>query len=198
MLDTPHETDGSHTAFADLAIQLAAEIIHTISLVHKTSDLVGMLWYPAKQFLLTAVGIIFSVVLNLGPDSEFAVACKADLRVALQILKEFSAKSAGSKKNFRDVQFLRHLCNQALRSKKEALIPITAVGSPTTQSIPEILPSADGECLDTYFQMPESDLLLSLLENGDRDLLHTSAEFDLMGYKSDTGASDLHWQPLFA
>lgn len=112
--------DSFHFKMAESALRLSSEMIHTISLVKRTSDLVDHLWYPSKQYLLTAIGIIFSVVLNFAnkEHSQFSAAsCKADLRVALQILKDFSTKSEGSRKNLRDVQFLRYMCNQALRSR---------------------------------------------------------------------------------
>ncbi|BFZ54632.1 hypothetical protein PYCC9005_001669 [Savitreella phatthalungensis] len=122
----PPKTEVSQDSFqfrmAELSLRLCSEMIHTISLVKRTSDLVDQLWYPAKQYLLAAVGVIFSVVLNFQSKMHpqfSAQACKADLRVALQILKDFSTKSEGSRRNLRDVQFLRYMCNQALRSRRQ-------------------------------------------------------------------------------
>ncbi|ORY76978.1 fungal-specific transcription factor domain-domain-containing protein [Protomyces lactucae-debilis] len=107
---------------AELAMSLSSEIIHTIAQVKRSSDLIEILWYPAKQFLLTTVCIIFTCVLSFGSEPKFSAAsCKADVRVALQTLKEFSYKSTGLKRNLRDVEFLRYMCNQAIRTKHQQI-----------------------------------------------------------------------------
>ncbi|KAJ8609045.1 hypothetical protein MRB53_039314 [Persea americana] len=131
---------GGHHRLVDFAIRLSAEIIHTISLVKRTSDLVEMLWYPSKQMLLTTIMIIFSVVLNFSADTKFSsLSLRADLRVALQLLKDFSEKSAGSKKNLREIQFLRYLLNQALKSQTGTTLSASSTPAPFS-----ILPSPGG------------------------------------------------------
>lgn len=150
------EAGSAHHRLVDLAIQLSADIIHTISLIKRTSDLVEMLWYPSKQMLLTTIGIIFSVVLNLGSDPKFsALSSRADLRVALQLLKDFSEKSPGSKKNLREIQFLRYLLNQALKGQSSLLSSASMTRPPSIH--PEQTPSA---CLpgDSQEQMNSQQL----------------------------------------
>lgn len=123
----PEAMAKSHHTMAESALRLSSDIIHTISIVKRTSDLVERLWYPSKQIILTCLGIIFWVVLNY-PTKFSASSSKVDLRVALQLLKDFSEKSSNprSRATLRDVQFLRYLCNQALQARNQVPIESAA------------------------------------------------------------------------
>ena len=177
----------NHYQLVDFAIQLSGEIIHTVSLVKRSSDLIEMLWYPVRLMLLTTIMIIFSVVLNFHADTKFSsLSLKADLRVALQLLKDFSEKSLGSTKNLRDIQFLRYLLNQALKSSSNSgtsqssstparnvsvstTTPGAVLRSESSGAPPDFASGSDISFLDMT-AMNENDLLMDLLDSmGDKN-----------------------------
>ncbi|CCG82725.1 putative Fungal specific transcription factor [Taphrina deformans PYCC 5710] len=184
----PEAIARSHPVMAESALRLSSDIIHTISNVKRTSDLVERLWYPSKQIILTCLGIIFWVVLNF-PTKFSASSSKVDLRVALQLLKEFSEQSASpqGRSSLRDIQFLLHLCNQALRSRNQTLIESAAQSPLHEPSYPVLAntePYYDNQGDLSFLAMQDltqDNLLLNLLDSGDAALLPTSEQFLMMG-----------------
>jgi hypothetical protein len=213
---TPPAPGSTAYRMAQLAISLSSEIIHTIAQVKRSSDLIDFLWYPAKQFLLTTVCIIFTCVLGFSDANFSAASCKADVRVALQTLKDFSHKSTGSRRTLRDVQFLRYMCNQALRSRQQGNVaieddnqqaprPVGAQIQPHPAHL-SMLINDQNNYNDLQYQQPlltqhflptnhdlsflnpypavgadSSDLLMSVLDSGDKDLLPTTTDFGDLG-----------------
>lgn len=185
--DHDDQDNATHHKMAESALRLSSEIIHTISLVKKTSNIVERIWYPSKQIVLSCIGIIFWVVLNY-PTKFSASSSKIDLRIALRLLKSFSESSIHpqSTRNLRDVEFLRYLCNQALKSRNHAQLE-SAVQSPAPEPIFVPTDGAWERNSDTdlsFLGIPEvtdHDLLMNLLDSGDAAYLPSTEQFLMMG-----------------
>lgn len=147
--------DKDHT-LASVALRLSSEVIHTIYSVKKSSNLVESLWYPCKQILLGCIGITFWTVVN----SRFASSSKADLRIALQLLKDFDEESS----NQEDVQFLRYSLYQALKARNQTLLETNSQKLACSVPFKTPIIEYDLSFLGTPSELSEQQLLMSLLE----------------------------------